>query len=103
MLAETNPICRRTIAGYKEGLEEGQVAYTRLNTETLEVLGSELVFNGGIGDGRLQISSGNGMHLYWILDEPFKLDGADAILEFEHMLKGLADVLHGDRRLPWRC
>lgn len=42
------------------------------------------------------VQSGGGLHLYWLLDEPFGLTTKAAVERFENVLKGLADVLGGD-------
>ena len=45
----------------------------------------------------LRVCSGGGEHLYWSLDEPFPLDNPTNVDRFEAVLKGLCDVLGGDR------
>ena len=45
----------------------------------------------------LVVNSGYGRHLYWVLAEPYSLEDEASIRRFEHVLKGLADVLGGDR------
>lgn len=42
------------------------------------------------------IESGRGLHLYWLLKEPWPLDNADDIAAFEAVTNGLAVVLQGD-------
>ena len=41
--------------------------------------------------------SGGGLHLYWLLVEPVDVTDAAMIARIESILKGLADVLGGDR------
>ena len=45
----------------------------------------------------MRVGSGGGEHVYWLLEEPFDLSLAVNRTHFEHVLKGLADVLHADR------
>jgi hypothetical protein len=45
----------------------------------------------------LRVSSGGGEHDYWLLEEPYSLNTPKAIQALEFALKGLADVLQGDR------
>ncbi len=45
----------------------------------------------------LLVHSGAGAHTYWLLEEPFILETAEQRTRFEHVLKGLADALDGDR------
>jgi len=42
------------------------------------------------------ISSGRGIHAYWILEEAVELSTEEVIEEFENVLVGLADILGGD-------
>ncbi len=43
------------------------------------------------------VNSGNGVHLYWVLDEPYDLNTEDKRTRFECILKGICDALGGDR------
>lgn len=45
------------------------------------------------------VDSGNGYHIYWVLRKPIRLgkDGTITIQEAETYLKGIAELLHGDR------
>lgn len=45
----------------------------------------------------LRVWSGGGVHLYWILSEPVRVDTTESIARVEAILKGLADALGGDR------
>jgi len=44
----------------------------------------------------MRVASGNGEHVYWLLDEPFDLTTEAARGRFELVLKGLADCLNAD-------
>ncbi len=46
----------------------------------------------------LRVWSGNGEHVYWLLEEPFDLTTEQARTCFENILKGLADYLNADFR-----
>ncbi|MCR9093365.1 MAG: hypothetical protein NXI30_04040 [bacterium] len=45
----------------------------------------------------MEIYSGGGLHLYWLLQEPIDLTDPANVRTFEHTLKGIADVLRADR------
>lgn len=45
----------------------------------------------------LRVWSGGGLHVYWLLEEPFSLIDMMAVTRFEMTLKGIADVLGGDQ------
>ena len=44
----------------------------------------------------MSIRSGGGLHLYWLLDEPFSLTCDMNVDRFENVLKGIAEYLGGD-------
>lgn len=44
----------------------------------------------------MRVHSGGGVHLYWLLDEPYKLEAPEAVERFENVLKGIAANLDGD-------
>lgn len=47
----------------------------------------------------IQIKSGNGIHCYWLLKEPFEFTDGTAITKFEKVLKNVAIRLGGDTKV----
>lgn len=85
-------------AGGLKNLEHVRVLWADLDCK---VDGEREVFLDAINEfphpPSLLVDSGGGFHAYWLLEESYALKEKDARDELQNTLKGIADVLGGDR------